>query len=366
MTTPFGATVASFPAEPNTLERSEGEARTDTSTISPAVFAGFPRERSSLSSTRARGEAHVDRWPAAVRADRARRPRASGRSDSRAAPPSCWSGSSSARWSSRRSARRSRSSPASAGLAADARPQAPRPEAEPEPERRRPLPEEPLPGAATLGLGGLVAAGVALPAAGFAVLPSLTGQRRRPVDLGPLDAFPEGRFVIATFLSDPEAGEVSRRAAYIRNNGLVDGVPSFTAMSSRCTHVGCPTQPNGPVFNRQHRTERTPSGDVGLVPTLPAGGFGCPCHGSQFDDRRQPHRRPRRESSRPVRVLDSPRPPVARPPLQRQPRRRDPARPRASTASRSAEQASPPQAPSHGSTPSTQATDRDAPTHKEH
>jgi Rieske Fe-S protein len=136
---------------------------------------------------------------------------------------------------------------------------------------------------ATLGLGGLVAASVALPAAGFALLPSLVGQRRRPVDLGPLGAFPEGRFVIATFLADPRAGEVSRRAAYIRNNGLLNGLPSFTAMSSRCTHVGCPTQPNGPVFNQQHRAEQTASGEVGLVPTLPAGGFGCPCHGSQFD-----------------------------------------------------------------------------------
>jgi Rieske Fe-S protein len=136
---------------------------------------------------------------------------------------------------------------------------------------------------ATLGLGVLVAAGVTLPAAGFALLPSLVGQRRRPVDLGPLGAFPEGRFVIATFLGDPAAGEVSRHAAYIRNNGFVNGVPSFTAMSSRCTHVGCPTQPNGPVFNQQHQTEQTANGQVGLVPTLPAGGFGCPCHGSQFD-----------------------------------------------------------------------------------
>jgi len=136
---------------------------------------------------------------------------------------------------------------------------------------------------ATLGLGGLVAAGVALPAAGFALLPSLVGQRRRPVDLGPLGAFPEGRFVIATFLADPRAGEVSRRAAYIRNNGLLNGLPSVTTMSSRCTHVGCPTQPNGPVFNQQHRAEQTANGEVGLVPTLPAGGFGCPCHGSQFD-----------------------------------------------------------------------------------
>jgi Rieske Fe-S protein len=137
---------------------------------------------------------------------------------------------------------------------------------------------------ATLGLGGLVAAAVALPAAGVAILPAFLGQRRRPVDLGPLAAFPEGRFVIATFLADPAAGEVSRRAAYIRNNGFVSGVPSFTAMSSRCTHVGCPTQPNGPVFNQQHRAEETANGQLGLVPTLPAGGFGCPCHGSQFDE----------------------------------------------------------------------------------
>lgn len=136
---------------------------------------------------------------------------------------------------------------------------------------------------ATLGLGGLVAAGVALPAAGLAVLPGLVGQRHRRVDLGPVDAFPEGTFVIATFLSDPAQGEVSRRAAFIRNNGTRDGVPSFTAMSSRCTHVGCPTQPNGPVFGEKHRSLRTANGEVGVVPTLPAGGFGCPCHGSQFD-----------------------------------------------------------------------------------
>jgi Rieske Fe-S protein len=136
---------------------------------------------------------------------------------------------------------------------------------------------------ATLGLGGVVAGAVALPAVGFAVLPSFLGQRRRPVDLGSVSAFPEGRFVVATFLADPNTGEVSRRAAYIRNNGLLDGLPSFTAMSSRCTHVGCPTQANGPMFSQQRHAEHTADGEVGLVPMFPAGGFGCPCHGSQFD-----------------------------------------------------------------------------------
>lgn len=136
---------------------------------------------------------------------------------------------------------------------------------------------------ATLGLGSLVALTVGLPAAGLALLPSFLGQRRLPVDLGPTAAFPEGEFVVATFLADPRAGEVSRRAAYVRNNGLLGDLPSFTIMSSRCTHVGCPTQPNGPLFSAQRRAERTNGGEVGLVPAE-ASGFGCPCHGSQFDN----------------------------------------------------------------------------------
>jgi Rieske Fe-S protein len=151
---------------------------------------------------------------------------------------------------------------------------------EPGPDR---FPRSRLLERATLGLGGLVALGVALPAVGFAVLPSLLGQRRRAVDVGPISAFPEGQFVIATFFSDPQAGEVSRRAAYVRSNGFVGKVPSFTIMSSRCTHVGCPTQPNGLLLAQRHKLERTPTGEVGLVPTEGTGGFGCPCHGSQFD-----------------------------------------------------------------------------------
>ena len=136
---------------------------------------------------------------------------------------------------------------------------------------------------ATLGLGGLVAAGVALPAIGAAVLPAFGRTKARAIDLGPIGAFPEGKFVIATFLSDPQAGEISRRAAFVRNNGFVGKSPSFTIMSSRCTHVGCPTQPNGPIFVKKETFRRTNVGEIKVVPTLPAGGFGCPCHGSQFD-----------------------------------------------------------------------------------
>ena len=136
---------------------------------------------------------------------------------------------------------------------------------------------------ATLGIGGLVALGAVLPAVGAAVLPAILNQRRRPVDLGPVDDFPQGEFVVATFISDPAMGEISRRTAYVRNNGFLGKSPSFTIMSSRCTHVGCPTQPNGPVFGQQRRALKTANGEVGLIPTDPAAGFGCPCHGSQFD-----------------------------------------------------------------------------------
>ena len=129
-----------------------------------------------------------------------------------------------------------------------------------------------------LALGGLAGLGAAL----RALVPPAAG-RTVPIDLGPVEAFPEGRFVVATFLSDPGAGEVSRRTAYVRNNGLLGRRPSFTILSSRCTHVGCPTQPNGPLLSRQRTLERGATGEVSLVPTLPAGGFGCPCHGSQFD-----------------------------------------------------------------------------------
>jgi Rieske Fe-S protein len=157
-----------------------------------------------------------------------------------------------------------------------------------------PTPDPPAPGyeerfprsrlleRATLGLGALIGLAVAVPTAGFALVPSLLGQRSRQIDLGPVKDFPEGVFVVATFLSDPRAGEISRRAAYVRNNGLLGSLPSFTIMSSRCTHVGCPTQPNGPLFFKQRRSVKTSAGEVGLVPAQPSG-FGCPCHGSQFD-----------------------------------------------------------------------------------
>jgi menaquinol-cytochrome c reductase iron-sulfur subunit len=149
---------------------------------------------------------------------------------------------------------------------------------------------------ATLGLGGVIGAGVTLPSLGFAVLPAFTGEgvKTSEVDLGPISNFPEGTFVITTFTGNKLQGPVSRRTAYIRNNGLTDKKePSFTIIYSRCVHLGCPVQPNGPKFEDKMVTYK----DVTLTPVQPAG-FGCPCHGGAYDTEGN------RTAGPPVRSLD--------------------------------------------------------------
>ncbi len=154
-------------------------------------------------------------------------------------------------------------------------------------------------GLTTLGLGGVITGLVALPVAGFAVLPAFVGQGHGDVDIGPIDDFPEGDFVVATFLSDPEQGEVSRRTAYVRNNGPKDGVPSFTILSNRCVHLGCPVQVNGLSLEDQKQLVKVEGGPpVELTPTQAASGFGCPCHGGQYDTEGN------RKAGPPVRALD--------------------------------------------------------------
>jgi Rieske Fe-S protein len=150
--------------------------------------------------------------------------------------------------------------------------------------------------ASTLGLGAVIGGVVTLPAVGFAVLPSFFDQKGHKVDLGPLTDFPEGKWLISTFMLDPSEGEVSRRTAFVRNNGLLQGKPSFTIISNRCAHLGCPVQANGPMLGK-HVVEHTKNGAITLVPVQPAG-FGCPCHGGQYDTEGN------RTAGPPVRALD--------------------------------------------------------------
>jgi Rieske Fe-S protein len=151
---------------------------------------------------------------------------------------------------------------------------------------------------ATLGIGAAIGGIVTLPVAGFALLPPFIDQGTDDIDVGPVDAFPENQFVITTFLLKPEEGEVSRRTAYIRNNGFVNDLPSFTILSSRCVHLGCPVQVNGLPIDDQRQVERMDGKEVTRIPTAAAAGFGCPCHGGQYDAEGN------RTAGPPVRALD--------------------------------------------------------------
>ena len=167
---------------------------------------------------------------------------------------------------------------------------------EPEPGEIERFPRSRFLEATTLGLGGLIGAIVTIPVLGPAIAEAFVGQGSHDVDLGPLSKYPQGQWSIATFLTQPEQGDVTRRTAYIRNNGQLNGEPSFTIISNRCAHLGCPVQANGPTLGKTMKVKGA-NGVVTLVPTQPAG-FGCPCHGGQYDTEGN------RTAGPPVRALD--------------------------------------------------------------
>jgi menaquinol-cytochrome c reductase iron-sulfur subunit len=146
----------------------------------------------------------------------------------------------------------------------------------------------------TLGIGGVIGGLVTLPALGFALIPPFLKQKSGARDLGPLTDYPEGEYVVATFMTRPEEGEVSRRTAFVRNNGIVNGAPSFTIISNHCAHLGCPVQPLT-VVPPEHKVYK----DVTLIPLpTPPSGFSCPCHGGAYDTEGN------RTGGPPVRALD--------------------------------------------------------------
>jgi Rieske Fe-S protein len=169
----------------------------------------------------------------------------------------------------------------------------------PEPEPGERFPRSRFLEFSTLGLGGVIGGLVTVPALGFMLLPPFVKQGYPTVDLGPLSDFTEGKWFVTSFFMRPEAGQVSRRTAYIRNNGQLNGEPSFTIISNRCAHLGCPVQPNGPVQQDQEKVVKGAKGQsVTMTPAIPAGGFGCPCHGGQYDPEGN------RTAGPPVRALD--------------------------------------------------------------
>jgi len=146
----------------------------------------------------------------------------------------------------------------------------------------------------TLGLGAVIGGIVTAPALGFMVAPAFLKQGEKDHDLGPISDYPEGKYVITTYMAKPSEGEVSRRTAFVRYNGQLNGQPSFTIISNHCAHLGCPVQANGPLDEARKKQV----GDVTLIPTVSIAGFGCPCHGGQYDTEGN------RTAGPPVRALD--------------------------------------------------------------
>jgi Rieske Fe-S protein len=169
----------------------------------------------------------------------------------------------------------------------------------PEPEPAATFPRNKFLEGSTIGLGALIGGIITVPVVGFMVVPAFKDQGYPDVDLGPLSNYTEGKWFVTSFFMHPQDGEVSRRTVYIRNNGSLDGEPSFTIISNRCAHLGCPVQPNGPVQDDEKKAVPEAKGQrVSLTPMIPAGGFGCPCHGGQYDSEGN------RTAGPPVRALD--------------------------------------------------------------
>ena len=151
---------------------------------------------------------------------------------------------------------------------------------------------------ATLGLGGVIGGLVTIPVLGFTVLPAFTKQHKIQADLGPVADFPEGEWRIATFLTNPDVGEISRQTAFIRQNAQLEGKPSFTIISNHCAHLGCPVQPGALIQKDQKKEIRTATGKVTIIPMQKPSSFNCPCHGGAYNTEGN------RIAGPPVRALD--------------------------------------------------------------
>ena len=118
----------------------------------------------------------------------------------------------------------------------------------------------------TVGLGAMIGAVIAVPATAYLLAPVTKEATFQPVLLGKVSQFTgETGFTPtpATYIEDPSNAATSSGLAFVHytdksNTDWHAEDAMFIVWSNRCTHVGCPVQATGV-------------------------GFGCPCHGSQFD-----------------------------------------------------------------------------------
>jgi menaquinol-cytochrome c reductase iron-sulfur subunit len=112
---------------------------------------------------------------------------------------------------------------------------------------------------ATVGLGALMSAIIAVPVTIAVLAPSFETVKQYAIDIGPTTLYPKVASGLpwheVTFENKPnDTTGLARRLVFIRN----DGNDKFTAIANTCMHLGCPVQ----AFLT---------------------GFSCPCHGGQYD-----------------------------------------------------------------------------------
>jgi Rieske Fe-S protein len=117
--------------------------------------------------------------------------------------------------------------------------------------------------------GGIATAAIGLPSLGFALGPVFEQQEpTRWQDVGVVGDFSAETYVSRVITLVPDVGEAGKATIYVRRrNAQIDTEPGdrwnqYIAMTSRCSHVGCP---------------------VRFVQA--AGNFICPCHGGVYDFR---------------------------------------------------------------------------------
>jgi Rieske Fe-S protein len=116
--------------------------------------------------------------------------------------------------------------------------------------------------------GGLAGAAIALPALGFAVGPVFEREPATWEAVGRPEDFASDTYVPRVITYAPSIGEAGKTTVFIRRRDprtdprseQAVGSDEFIAISSRCTHVGCPVR----YADAAKR-------------------FICPCHGSVFD-----------------------------------------------------------------------------------
>jgi menaquinol-cytochrome c reductase iron-sulfur subunit len=118
------------------------------------------------------------------------------------------------------------------------------------------------------GAGAVAAASFTLPALGFALGPIFKSTPHRWEVVGNIYQFPDNNYVPVVITLTPNIGEAGKSTVYMRkfNPELdtdaadVDSHTPYSAISSRCAHVGCPVR-------WVDASER----------------FICPCHGGVYD-----------------------------------------------------------------------------------